>query len=89
MQVNHNFESPFYYIDYCLAQTVALGFFLKSRKDYEGAFADYIAFARRGGTVAFADLVRDAGIPSPFEDGSLAGMAKEILPVARALAAKE
>ena len=85
----HIYESPFYYIDYCLAQTVALGFFLKSRKDYEGAFADYIAFARRGGTVAFADLVRDAGIPSPFEDGSLAGMAKEILPVARALAAKE
>ena len=33
----HIYETPFYYIDYCLAQTAALQFLLASQKDYDGA----------------------------------------------------
>ncbi len=72
----HIYESPFYYIDYCLAQTVAIWFLKKSREDYDGALEKYIEFSRAGGTKAFDELTDSAGIPSPFADGSLSGLAK-------------
>lgn len=43
----HIYESPFYYIDYTLAQTVALGFLIEMRKDYENALDRYVAFAKK------------------------------------------
>ena len=81
----HIYESPFYYIDYCLAQTVALWFLVKSREDYRQALEDYLAFARVGGQKAFPELVKAAGIPSPFEEGSLDKLAKEVLKIAEEL----
>ncbi len=77
----HIFESPFYYIDYCLAQTVALGFLVKSLEDYDGALAKYIEFARCGGTKAFDELVKNAGLVSPFEDGALSAIAAKAVDV--------
>lgn len=74
----HIYESPFYYIDYCLAQTVAIGFLCELRKDYIGAFARYIDFARAGGTKSFGELVREAGLASPFDEGSLDSMAQNV-----------
>ena len=43
------YEMPFYYIDYCLAQTVAMGFLCASREDYEGALRRYVDFCKTGG----------------------------------------
>lgn len=71
----HIYESPFYYIDYCLAQTVALGFLLRSEEDYDAAFADYLHFVRQGGQRSFAELVREAGLASPFDEGALTALA--------------
>ena len=67
----HIFETPFYYIDYCLAQTVALWFLKMSRDDYQTALQKYVEFSRAGGTKSFGKLLEDAGIPSPFGEGSL------------------
>ena len=78
----HIYEMPFYYIDYCLAQTVALWFLVKSREDYNGALKDYLTFAKTGGQISFPALLERAGIPSPFEDGSLDKMSKEVLKIA-------
>lgn len=75
----HIYESPFYYIDYCLAQTVAIHFLLLSQEDYQGAFDTYLHFVRQGGTKPFRALVKEAGIPSPFEDGALAEMSRRAL----------
>ena len=74
----HIYESPFYYIDYCLAQTVAFGFFIRSLEDYDKAFSDYLDFVRCGGRKPFAKLVSDAGLKSPFEDGALKLLAEKI-----------
>ena len=74
----HIYEMPFYYIDYCLAQTIALSFLVASREDYSDAFGRYLNFVRTGGQKSFPCLVKDAGLPSPFEDGSLANIAKKI-----------
>lgn len=74
----HIYETPFYYIDYCLAQTVAIGFLLKSRDNYREALDSYLKFAKAGGTKPFGQLVSDAGIASPFKYGALSEMSKKV-----------
>ena len=74
----HIYETPFYYIDYCLAQVTAFQFLLASLKDYDDAISRYFDFVRTGGEKVFTDLVRDAGLRSPFEDGALKDMAEEV-----------
>ncbi len=81
----HIFETPFYYIDYCLAQTVALWFLVKSRENYSEALESYLTFAKTGGQKSFEDLVKAAGIPSPFEDGSLKKLSEKVLAIAKSL----
>lgn len=78
----HIFESPFYYIDYCLAETVALGFLALSRKDYSLALEKYKEMCKTGGDKFFSDIVKTAGIAYPFGDGTLKALAddmKEVL----------
>lgn len=79
---NHIFQSPFYYIDYCLAQVVAFEFLQLSLSDYEGALKTYIAHAARTGNYNFTELIKMAGLKSPFENGALtevADMCRELL----------
>lgn len=81
----HIFESPFYYIDYCLAQTVSLWFLKMSREDYCNALKRYVELSRSGGTKAFPELLANAGIPSPFTDGSLEELADKCVHIAEEL----
>jgi M3 family oligoendopeptidase len=74
---HHIYSSPFYYIDYTLALCCALQFWVKSRQNYAGAVADYVALCRRGGSAAFQALVASAGLISPFADGALAAVVKD------------
>ena len=74
----HIYETPFYYIDYCLAQTAALQFLLESRKDYKDAFERYVRLLSQGGEKVFTDLLREAGLKSPFEEGALKEVAQDI-----------
>lgn len=67
----HIYESPFYYIDYCLAQTAAFGFLLASQEDYDNAFERYIHLVKQGGEKDFELLLTEAGLASPFKDGAL------------------
>ena len=74
----HIYECPFYYIDYCLAQTAAFHFLLASRKDYDDAFARYLRLSKQGGEKVWTDLLEEAGFPSPFEAGSLKDLAGKV-----------
>ncbi|SDX06356.1 M3 family oligoendopeptidase [Paenibacillus sp. PDC88] len=65
----HIFSSPFYYIDYTLAQICAFQFWKRSREDYAAAWADYLNLCRQGGSKSFTELVAIAGLISPFEEG--------------------
>ena len=67
----HIFESPFYYIDYCLAQSNALQFLFKSLENYEEAINAYFKFTSYGGTKYFTEMLEEAGINSPFKEGAL------------------
>lgn len=74
----HIYESPFYYIDYVLAQTAAFNFLLASRENYDDAFARYIRLSRQGGEKVWTDLLEEAGFTSPFEPGALKTLAKKV-----------
>ncbi len=67
----HIYGSPFYYIDYTLAQCCAMQLWVKSRRDYAAAMEAYVGLCSRGGSAPFQDLVRSAGLISPFVDGAL------------------
>jgi len=74
---SHIYGSPFYYIDYTLAQCCAMQFWVKSRRDYKAAMEAYVALCGRGGSAPFQDLVRSAGLVSPFADGALEDVVTE------------
>lgn len=74
----HIYESPFYYIDYVLAQTAAFNFLLASRENYDDAFARYIRLSRQGGEKVWTDLLEEAGFTSPFEPGALKTLAEKV-----------
>ncbi|MDE7171668.1 MAG: M3 family oligoendopeptidase [Oscillospiraceae bacterium] len=71
---HHIYESPFYYIDYCLAQTVSLQFWALLQRDSKAAWEKYMAYARQGGSRTFTDLLKNAGLDSPFEEKCLRGV---------------
>ncbi len=67
----HIYESPFYYIDYCLAQTVALQIWALLQKDKALAWEKYMAYTRQGGSRVFTELLSNAGLESPFDEKCL------------------
>lgn len=67
----HIYGSPFYYIDYVLAQICALQFWVKADEDRPAAMKDYTALCARGGEAPFQELVKGAGLISPFQPGCL------------------
>lgn len=70
----HIFTDPFYYIDYCLAQTIALQFMeLMTTRGWDAAWETYLALIRNTGKVTFTETIAAAGLRSPFEDGALSG----------------
>ena len=84
----HIYENPFYYIDYCLAQTVALGFLVASLENYDDALNRYLAFVRTGGQKPFPETVKNASLASPFDEGALAMIAKKVSEIAQEIRAK-
>ena len=68
----HIFGSPFYYIDYTLAQVVAFQFWVKSRENHAKAFQDYLALCRLGGSQSFLNLLKKSNLKNPFVSGTVA-----------------
>lgn len=68
----HIYVAPFYYIDYTLALCCALQFWVRAQTDRAEALDAYVRLCGRGGEAPFGELVRSAGLRSPFEPGALA-----------------
>jgi len=75
---HHIYELPFYYIDYCLAQTVALQFWSMMQDDFEGAWNKYMKYTRLGGTKTFTQLLDAAGLESPFNPETIKAVCKKV-----------
>lgn len=63
----HIFSSPFYYIDYVLAQICALQFWIRSQENREEAVRDYIRICKIGGSKTFLEIVKAGNLRSPFD----------------------
>ena len=70
----HIYERPFYYIDYCLAQTIALAFWAEDQEDHNAAWARYRKFLDFAGTETFTGIIVATGLPSPFNPDALRGL---------------
>ena len=77
-QQAHIFNSPFYYIDYTLAQICALQFWKRMHDDREDAWKDYVRLCEAGGTKSFLGLVEYAHLKSPFEEGCVSSIISDI-----------
>jgi M3 family oligoendopeptidase len=78
----HIFSTPFYYIDYTLAQVCAFQYLIRSLENREEAWNSYIKLCKLGGSKPFLELVKEAGLDNPFVDGTVAKVcdkANEIL----------
>ena len=68
---SHIYGAPFYYIDYCLAQTVALELWALLQKDKGLAWEKYMAYTKQGGSRTFTELLENAGLDTPFDEKCL------------------
>lgn len=67
----HIYECPLYYIDYCMAQTVAFQFWIASMAGRDDAWNRYLRFLDAGGTKTFQELVETAGLKVPYAPGAI------------------
>ncbi|MBD0383081.1 M3 family oligoendopeptidase [Paenibacillus sedimenti] len=73
-QQPHIFKSPFYYIDYTLAQICALQFWKRANENPGVAWQDYLRLCNQGGSQSFTELVSVADLISPFQEGCVASV---------------
>lgn len=71
----HIFSSPFYYIDYTLAQVCAFQYWNKANENHQSAFDNYLSLCKLGGSYSFTGLLEQVGLKNPFKKGSI----KEIM----------
>ncbi|SNX73937.1 M3 family oligoendopeptidase [Bacillus oleivorans] len=75
---SHIYNSPFYYIDYTLAQICAFQYWVKAQKNQKDAWQSYVDLCKLGGSLSFTELVQSAGLKSPFEEGCIESVIDEI-----------
>ena len=74
---HHIYSSPFYYIDYCLAQTVALRFWALIQNNLGDAWKHYMDYTVQGGSRVFTELLKNAGLETPFDEACLRSVCEE------------
>lgn len=67
---NHIYAGPFYYIDYCIAQTSAFQYRIWMEKDYRAAFDSYLKFSRESGSGFYAEMLEENGLEEPLQGGN-------------------
>ena len=81
MRQGHVFGSPFYYIDYTLAQVVAFQFLAEDLKNHEKAWKKYVKLCKLGGSLPFTGLLEKVHLRNPFEEGNVKKNIKPLLKV--------
>lgn len=68
---HHIYTMPFYYIDYCLAQTIALEYKAWMDRDYKAAWTSYLDLCNRSANDFYSNMIPAVGLKLPFEEGCL------------------
>lgn len=74
----HIYNSPFYYVDYCLAQTCALQYKVKMDDNYKAAWESYLKLCKLSASDFFTNMIKEVGLDSPFEPGCLKNIVKNL-----------
>ncbi|MGN0403326.1 MAG: M3 family oligoendopeptidase [Acetatifactor sp.] len=74
----HIYNSPFYYIDYCLAQTCALQYKVKMDEDYKAAWESYLKLCKLSASDFYTNMIKEVGLDSPFEPGCMKNIVKKL-----------
>ncbi len=74
----HIFGSPFYYIDYTLAQVVAFQYWILDQQDHTKAWNNYVSLCKLGGSKSFLGLIDEVGLKNPFIDGTVKSIVKPL-----------
>ena len=74
----HIYNSPFYYIDYCIAQTCALQYKVKMDEDFGGAWKSYLRLCNLSASDFFTNMVKEVGLMSPFEPGCVKNIVEKL-----------
>ena len=74
----HIFQVPFYYIDYTLAQVIALEFWAKDQVNHEKTLETYISVCKTGGTKTFTDILTSHGLSNVFEPNAINAIFKPV-----------
>lgn len=70
----HVYTNPFYYLDYTIAQVNAFQYFAWDLKNHDGAWKSYLKLCHISGKLATKDAIKEVGLESPFEDGTISNM---------------
>ena len=77
-QQGHIFESPFYYIDYTLAQVCAQQFYIRMKNNDPEYWNDYLQLCKLGGTKSFLQLLEAVHLKNPFTDGFMKDIVNQL-----------
>ncbi len=67
----HIFATPFYYIDYAIAQTAAMQLGMMDAEDHQKALNTYFKLCELGGTLSVLAIFQAAGLRSPFDPATM------------------
>ena len=72
MRQSHIFGTPFYYIDYTLAQVCAFQFLVEMDKNQPKAWKKYVKLCKCGGRYPYCTTLAKNHLRNPFEEGNVA-----------------
>ena len=64
----HVYQSPFYYLDYTIAQLNAFQFFVLDMENHKDAWDKYVELCKMGGKYGTKETIRKVGLKVPFEE---------------------
>ena len=77
--IPHNFQSPFYYLSYCVSSLAAIELFTTSLSDYGKACDDYLRLMEVGDAQGFRATLKAAGMADVFREETVAGIADALM----------
>lgn len=74
----HIYAMPFYYIDYCLAQTCALQYKTKMDEDFNKAWESYLKLCKLSASDFYVNMLKEVGLNSSFEPGCMKDIVEKL-----------
>jgi M3 family oligoendopeptidase len=75
---HHIYSSPFYYIDYCIAQICALQYKMLMTRDFQQAWQSYLKLCRKSASGFFTDMIQEVGLDNPFEEKTIERLVEQL-----------